>query len=41
VVLIGRRAGNPTSQAPVLASNAAHLAKLLKKSNYPGRKEAG
>jgi multimeric flavodoxin WrbA len=23
---------------PVLASNAAHLAKLLKKSNYPGRK---
>jgi multimeric flavodoxin WrbA len=25
---------------PVLASNAAHLAKLLKKSNYPGRKSA-
>ena len=24
---------------PVLASNAAHLAGLLKKSNYPGRKE--
>jgi multimeric flavodoxin WrbA len=24
---------------PVLASNAAHLASLLKKSNYPGRKE--
>jgi len=24
---------------PVLASNAAHLAKLLKKSNYPGRKK--
>ena len=24
---------------PVLASNAAHLAKLLKQSNYPGRKE--
>ena len=23
---------------PVLASNAAHLAKLLKKSGYPGRK---
>lgn len=23
---------------PLLASNAAHLAKLLKKSNYPGRK---
>jgi multimeric flavodoxin WrbA len=24
---------------PVLASNAAHLAKLLKQSNYPGRKQ--
>jgi hypothetical protein len=23
---------------PVLASNAAHLASLLKKSGYPGRK---
>jgi hypothetical protein len=25
---------------PVLASNAAHLAKLLKRSRYPGRKKA-
>ena len=24
---------------PILASNAAHLAKLLKKSGYPGRKK--
>jgi multimeric flavodoxin WrbA len=33
----------PTAVAewtPVLASNAAHLAKLLKKSNYPGRKSS-
>ena len=26
---------------PVLASNAAHLAKLLKQSGYPGRRKAG
>ena len=25
---------------PVLASNAAHLAKILKKSGYPGRKKS-